>query len=204
MFRLNTAEAKAFAKKLEKIGKSTLGKATARTLTELATRANARQKINLDKRLIVRVTYTTKSLKMYPAGETKSIASQNSVVGSVSPYLEIHDKGGTIRGKRGRIPVPTSALRGADRRKKITPKMRMNALGDFGKKGGKFFKIGTGIYYRKSKRKIVRVRDISKRAYKIKGTRWHTDAARADATTSKISAIFARKARIIEQELGAK
>jgi hypothetical protein len=204
MFRLNTAEAKAFAKKLEKIGKSALGKATARTLTELATRANVRQKINLNKRLIVRTPYTEKSLKMYPASETKSIASQNSVVGSVSPYLEIHDKGGTIRGKRGRIPVPTSALRGSDRRKKISPKMRMNALGDFGKKGGKFFKIGTGIYYRKSKSKIVRVRDISKRAYKVKGTRWHTDASRADATMSKISAIFARKARIIEQELGAK
>jgi hypothetical protein len=204
MFKLNTDEAKAFAKKLEKMSTDALPKATARTLTELATMANGQQKKNLEKRMIVRTLYTEKSLKMYPASETKSIASQNAVVGSVSPYLPIQDRGGTVRGKKGNVPVPTDALRGEDRRKRITAKMRMNAMGDFGKKGGKFFKIGTGIYYRKSKRKIVRVRSASKRSIKIKGNHWHTDAVRKYANTSMISSIFARKAWAIVQELGAK
>jgi len=210
MFKLNTAEAKKFAKTLEKMGKSALGKATARTLTTMATMANAEQKKNLKARLIVRTPYTEKSLKMYPANESKPIERQNSVVGSVSPYLAGQDKGATVRPKGHRVAVPTNELRGPGRRKKIATRYRMNEIGDIVKsqKGrkfkGKFFIIKSSIYYRKSKNKLVRARGLTKRAYSYKGTHFHTDAIKKYAKTSTVSAIFARKAKLVLDELGAK
>lgn len=203
MFRM-TVDAKKYEAALKKMGENALRKATARTLNAIAFGANKAQAANVRARMIVRTPYTEKSMRMYKASESKPISSQNAVVGSVSPYLPVQDSGGTVRGKSGHMPVPTNALRGGDRKKRITAKMRMNQLGELGKRGGKFFRIGTGIYYRKTKRKIIRVRDISRKSYKLKATRWHTDAVQKYASVSTISAVYIREAKKIMAELGAK
>lgn len=206
MFRLTT-DAKKFERALEKMADGALGKATARTLNALARGANIQQKVNVRKQMIVRTQYTLNSMKVYNASETKPINRQNSVVGSTSPYLVQHEKGGMIRNRGSRIPVPTNAVRGRDRRQKIPTRYKMNRLGDIvegqKKKGvkGKYFRIDQGIFTRTGG-KLKRVRSLVP-SVKIKGTHWHTEAAKKYTNTSTISKIFVFEAGKIAKELGA-
>lgn len=199
MFRLTT-DAAAYEKALAKLSKDALPKVTARTLNAVSTAAAAQQKKNIHAKMIVRAKYTDNSLKHYKASEAKPIARQNAVVGSTSSYLPIHDSGGTIRAKKQRIAIPTNKLRGVNRRKKISPSMR---IGEQAKR--KFFVLGPaspvrvvkrpGLYYRKSKTKIVRVRDLSMKSFRLRGNRWHSDAVAKYAKAGIISAVFIREAK---------
>lgn len=214
MFRIDS-NAKQFQKQLEKIP-GALQKATARTLNAISTGAAGEQKKNVNKKMIVRTPYTTKSLRHYKASETKPIEKQNAIVGSVSPYLGIHEKGGTIKAKspieakdgksqqarKLAVPVPTSALRGADRRKRITAKMRLtkeNARQFFVLRPANPVRVlrTPGLFRRVNKKRIVKLRSLSKSSIRVRGNKWHTDAIKKYANEKMTSAVFIREAKKI-------
>jgi len=121
-------------------------KVVAATLTETAKAVTTRSERNLKRTMIIRTTYTPKSLKTYPASATKPLARQNAVSGTISPYLPIQDEGGKISAKKKRIAVPTNRVRGKDRKKKIPGKYRLNNAGAIQwerpyAKGAKFFAL---------------------------------------------------------------
>lgn len=194
MFRMTT-EATKFSLLLDHMGSEYLKKATARTLNAISTGAAGQQIKNVQTEMIVRTPYTLKSLKRLPASENRPISRQNAIVGSTSPYLTIHDDGGTIRAKNKKIPIPTNVLRGKDRRKRISPSMRIGA-------STRFFVLSPGpvlkapgIFIRKSKRKIVKVRDLSQSKIRIKPNHWHTEAVLKYSKYTLISSVFIREAK---------
>jgi hypothetical protein len=192
MFRLTT-DVKAFEHALAKMP-GALQKATARTLTGMARQAHAGQVTNIKNRFIVRAPYTLKSIRTYPAGESKPIARQNAITGTFSPYLAIHDDGGTIRAQNKKIPIPTNVLRGKDRRRKISPQFRMNRLGKLGGSGSRFFQLkGKGIFFRRG-RKLIKIRSTTISSYRVKAARWHSDAVRKAGTQKNANRIFMKVA----------
>lgn len=196
MFKMTT-EATGYAIFLGSLPGDELQKATARTLNAISLGAHAQQRKNLQSKLIVRAPYTMNSLKRYPASESKSIQKQNAIVGSTSPYLPIQDSGGIVRARSRRIPIPTNVLRGSDRRKRIAPSMRIGSNTRFFvlSPGAQGIVKAPGLYVRKSKKKIVKVRDLSQSQIRLKPTKWHTSAALKYAKFSVISGVFIREAK---------
>lgn len=196
-FRIFT-DAGDFERKLKRMSKEAFPKAVAATLTTLGRAAHNRSIRNIKQKMIVRNQYTERSMKFYKASPLKSFDRMNAVTGSISPYLPIQDTGGTVRGKGGRVPIPSNALRGPDRRKVIPARFRMRRLGRLGAPGSKFFVTGgsgrEAIYYRKNKTTAVRLRTL-KRSYRVPARRWHTDAVRAFSSRSLFEAAFNREAR---------
>lgn len=244
MFRV-TSEMRPFLKKINSIP-GALQKVTARTLTSLAAQANAGQVGNTKKRVKVRTTYTTNSMKTYRASESKPIARQNSVVGTISKYMAFQNDGGKTKSETGgRMPVPTDAVRGSDRLKNIPRNLQSRAMGKFGVAGNKFFilephgknplrksivlignvkrrrsnynkvaifgkSVGVGkkkngkraqkrapyslsmagVFWRKSKRRLIRVRNLKSSGYQVKGVHFHDDAVKRVWTEANVSSVF--------------
>lgn len=73
-------------------------------------------------------------------------------------------------------------------------------MGAIGTVGSKFFFMRSsggkkGIFYRKSKKKIVKVRDISRRSYRIKATRWHSEAVKKFGNKRVMGQVFVQEAK---------
>jgi len=176
-----TSDALAYARALEKMEKTALPKVTARTLNAISGGAMIQQGVNLRSSMIIRSKYTEKSLRHYKASETKPVARQNAVVGSVSPYLPIQNDGGKIRAKNKKIAIPTNKIRGADRKKKIPARYRISSMQPIGKTKffvlyptksdpGKIDSFGLGGVRKNGKRKIIygRKRGGKTVAYRLK------------------------------------
>lgn len=140
-----TSNSKEFMRDLHRIPKA-MQQVTAATLTQTAQAVTKRSERNLGRTMIVRTPFTTRSLRTYKASPGRPIDRQDSVSGTISDYLPVQDEGGKIKAKGRKIPIPTNRLRGADRKKKVSPKYRMNRSGDIQftrpyKKGAKFFAL---------------------------------------------------------------
>lgn len=201
-----TSNAREIAKALDKIP-GALQKATAATLTDVARAATIRSERNIRRGMIVRTPYTTKSLRMYKASESKPIARQNSVSGTVSEYLPIHDEGGKIKAKRKAIAVPTNRVRGKDRKKKIPSRYKIDSMGNraFILRPASPVKVlkRAGLFIRDGKKgKLRKVRDLGAKSYQLKAKRWHTEAVQKYGNWSYMAASFRRHALRVSKHLG--
>ncbi len=157
---------------------------------------------NIKSDLILRNQYTERSMILWKSKYKpgRSIDRISATTGSKSPYLPLQETGGVVRAKKSKIPVPTLAGRRGKWRKPIPPSLRMNRMGAIGTEGSKFFFMKSpggkkGIFYRKSKKKIVKVRDISRRSYRIKATRWHSEAVKKFGNKRIMGQLFVQEAK---------
>ena len=182
MFSITT-DVKSWTRKMNRVNKELLPQAIGATVNTACKGAHGRGLKTLQKDFTLRNKYTERSLKLYQNKYKpgRSIDRINAVTGSISPYLPIQETGGTIRAKNERLPIPTLAGRRGRWDRPIPPSLRMNRMGEIGTEGSKFFFMSSrggkkGIFYRRTKKKIEKVRDISKRFIRIKPTRWHSKA----------------------------
>lgn len=169
-----------------------LQKVTARTLTGLARQANGLQARNImDGRMTIRAPqFALKSLRVYPAGETRPIARQDAMVGTFSKYLPVTDQGGKVRPKSGRARlVPTQEARGGDDTRPVLRGFRIPRImpvtrrGQKGRPGGAFVIVRHGapaVYIRRGRKakSLIKVRHLSKGPSKVPAFHWHQSAIR--------------------------
>lgn len=168
---------------------------TAATLTETAQAVTRRSERNVRREMIVRAAYTTKSLITYKASAAKPIARQNAISGTKSDYLPIQDKGGVIHARKARIAVPTNAVRGADRKKRVPTRYRIgNMKGAFVLRPAAGTLERPGIFVRRGRR-LVKVRDLGSSSYKLKATLWHSEAVKKYGTYQYEAGVFRRQAQ---------
>ena len=138
-----------------------------------------------------------RSLRFSPAKVRSSGQIGYAQVGTVSLYLPVQEMGGNIRARRRAIAIPTKAARtGGVKTGVVAMRYRMHKIGKIGK-GGKFFFLPTrkpGLYTRKGKR-LIMIRDVSVRSFKLKPTRWHRDAVQKFGKRSILEALYLREAR---------
>lgn len=190
-----TSNSKQYLKELAKVEKG-LERCAARTLTATAQAVTTRSERNIRRDMIVRGTYTTKSLKTYKAGETKPLAKMNSVAGTISDYLPVHDKGGKVKARKKRIAVPTNKVRGKNRKRRVPTRYRLDKMsGAFilRQNGGKLKR--PGMFIRTGKKKIIKVRDLGASSYTLKARNWHTEAVKRYGNYAFMADEYARQAR---------
>jgi phage gpG-like protein len=201
MFKI-TSNSKQYLAALAKVPKA-MEKVTARTLSETARRARADAEANLKKEMIVRTQYTLRSVRFFKASESKPIARQNAVMGTVSDYLPVHDKGGVIRARKRKIAVPTNKIRGKDRKKKIPARYKLST-------GKPAFRLNparparalarAALFVREG-RGLVKLYDIEGRSYRVKGNRWHSSAVAKHGNYPAMAAVFKTEAERALAEL---
>lgn len=173
--------------------------ATAAMLNVISTGAASRQKGNVQREMIVRGPYTLKSLVHYKASASKPIDRQNAIVGTKSPYLPVHDKGGKVKAQKKRIAVPTNKVRGKDRKKRVAARYRLDKMaGAFilRPNGGRLKR--SAMFIREGKRgKLVKVRDLGAAAYTLKANQWHTEAIEKFGRKEMRRAVFVRESKRI-------
>jgi hypothetical protein len=170
---------------------------TAATLTDVAKAVTVRSERNIRHDMIVRTPYTTRSLKTYKASPSRPIARQDSVSGTASDYLPIQDTGGKVKARRKVIAVPTNAVRGADRKKKVPSKYRINNMPKaFVLHPSSPSKIlrRPALFLRRGKR-LIKVRDLGARDYQLKATRWHSEAVGKYGNYAYMGQVFAHNGR---------
>ncbi len=197
-----TSDIKSWTKKMNRVNKELLPQAIGATINTAAKGAHARGLKNIKKDLILRNPYTEKSLKLWQSKYKpgRSIDRINAVTGTISSYLPIQEEGGTVQAKSNRLPIPTLAGRRGRWDRPIPPSLRMNRMGEIGTEGSKFFFMSSrggkkGIFYRRTKKKIEKVRDISKRFIRIKPTRWHSKAVEYFSRPEVFGRIFIHHAK---------
>ncbi len=197
-----TTDVKSWTRKMNRVNKELLPKAMGNALNRACKAAHGRSIRNIKSDFTLRNQYTERSMKLqlskYKPG--RSIDRINATTGSKSSYLPIQETGGVIRARRQRIPVPTLAGRRGKWRKPIPPSLRMNRMGRIGMAGSKFFFMTSpggkkGIFIRRGKKKIVKVRDISRRSYRVRGTKWHSEAVKKYGNRRVIGQLFIQEAK---------
>jgi len=188
---------RAYQRALQKYTKDGLPKAQAATINAVAKAAHNRSLRNVRERFTLRNRYTERSIRFSEARVRSSGRVGYAVTGSKSPYLPLQEKGGTVRARRRRIAIPTKAARTSGlKTKPVARRYRMNQIGPIGR-GSKFFFLPTrkpGLYTRKGKR-LIMIRDISIRSYRLRPTRWHSEAVSKFSKRSVMNAIFMREAK---------
>lgn len=126
MFSIDDKDVKQLEADLKTFNARALPFATRNTLNSVAFTAMVKYRKEADKDLILRNAWTKKSIRYEKTG-TLNINKQESVVGSMAPYMETQEFGGTkqARGKHG-VALPTSYSTGegekARPRRKLPPK----------------------------------------------------------------------------------
>jgi hypothetical protein len=137
-----------------------------------------------------------RSIRFSPAKVRSSGAVGYSQTGSISPYLPTQEAGATIRARRRKIAIPTKAARTSGlKTKPVARRYRMNQIGRVGQ-GSKFFFLPLrkpGLFTRKGK-KLIMIRDISVRSYRLRPIHWHSDAVRK-ITRPLMEQVFVREAK---------
>lgn len=187
------------------LGKQVLPTVMADTLNGVAA-ANAKQmKKNVEKRMIVRTKFTTNSIRQDRHARGSNISRMFSRVGSVSPYLAIHDEGGIIKAERKKIPIPTLQARvSRSKQRRIARRYAMNRM-DIGESQsyGKFF-MGkprggnrrVGIYERHhNNKRLTMIRNIESEQVKIDPNHWFSDSLKKYGTSQFIQAQFKKHAK---------
>jgi hypothetical protein len=220
---VDTAQWRANVDKAVRLG---FPEAIADTLNTTATTAAVRALMNVKRDFTLRNQYTEGSLHIgkmgtryndmiWPADPARKIQSMNAVIGSKSPYLPLHDTGGTERAASGKaLAMPTVAGRGGDVKKAIPTYFRLRAMGAIGggkqgytasgrrRKGKGFFILGPGptlrepaIFFREvgtPGAPLMKIRLLGKKAQPVKATHWHTSAVRSVGTFAQMNATFER------------
>ena len=141
-----------------------------------------------------------RSMRLWTAHPKENLRRINAITGTVSTYLPLQEKGGTVRARRSRMAIPTKSARiGRSKSRPVASRFRMNRMGQVGR-GGKFFimrsKSGKlGIFTRRTKRKLVMVRDLSVRSFHLRAKNWHSDAVRKFNKKSLYMRVFIREAK---------
>ncbi len=122
MLIVDIRDLKRFEAELLLLAKRGLPYATRKTLDDLAWRARSEWQDQLAKTFTLRNQFTQRSI-LVDRAKGANIAQQQSVVGSVAPYMLTQEQGGVVAGKGGRSkPVPTTAARVGKSAKKLVSK----------------------------------------------------------------------------------
>ena len=148
----------------------------------------------IGEKFILRNKWTAGSIRVIKAKANRNISLIQSETGSVSPYMEKQEKGGTVTAKGSRLPIPTEKARVSESRgKPVSTKFRMNRLGKITKgRKAKFFIAKfrrEGIYTRKGKR-LVMIRNLEKSSVTIKAVHSLTEATNKEATERNFNRRF--------------
>jgi hypothetical protein len=187
---------RAYSAALKRMGRELFPKAMAETLNVAGKITTTRSERNVRERFTLRNTYTVRSIRFSPAKVRSSGAVGYSQTGSISPYLPTQEAGATIRARRRKIAIPTKAARTSGlKTKPVARRYRMNQIGRVGQ-GSKFFFLPLrkpGLFTRKGK-KLIMIRDISVRSYRLRPIHWHSDAVRK-ITRPLMEQVFVREAK---------
>lgn len=178
----------------------------ARTLNITAHAVDNKSRRNLQSSMILRNQYTERSLRVSDARVRKSGGTGYAEVGSISPYLPLQETGGVRRPVRGsRVPVPTRTARGGDWRQPVLRRFALKpsaAIGRPGRPGGKMFILRPGptlqkpaIFARPTRRRLVKVRLLHERSYRVRPTRWHSAAVKQFGNQRVMMQVFNREAK---------
>lgn len=186
---------------LEFMNREALARAVAHSLNATADAVRSAAVVNVKKALTVRVPYTLKSIVQDRSARGNIAAKMFARVGSRSPYLPIHDEGGTIDAKERRIPIPVLSARGGALSAPILQKYRMNVLGVLkgnkqffaGKPKGDRFKL-LGIYERRGKT-LLPIRHLEASRVQVPRTNWWTEANAKYGTARVVQARFNEQAK---------
>jgi hypothetical protein len=120
---------KQFERDLEALHKRGLPQATRQAVNDLAWKARAEWQEELKESFTLRNQFTGRSIRVEPARSSK-ITDQQSVVGSVAPYMLTQEEGGVLTGKGGASkPVPTTAARiGKSEQRLVSRPNRMQSI----------------------------------------------------------------------------
>ncbi|HET6499083.1 MAG TPA: hypothetical protein VFH17_08545 [Coriobacteriia bacterium] len=200
----------AWRRQLDRAAKDALPRARVATVNALARASLSGQRRELAK-MTLRNRYTEGSLRISLAKVRSSGAAGNAIIGTVSPYLPLQERGGIRRPVRGRlVPVPTRGARGGNwrapvpRRLALGPQVRFGETKRSGKKGRSrarsFFVLVSGprmrrpgVFLREGRR-LLKIRTLMPR-YHVEATRWHTGPVRKYATHSLAAQVFIREAK---------
>lgn len=188
---------RAYQSALKRLSRDLFPRAMADTLNSVGKAVHNRSIRNARGRFTLRNTYTVRSIRFSPAKVRSSGKVGYSQTGSISPYLPMQETGATVRARRRRIPIPTRAARTSGlKTKPVARRYRMNQIGRIGR-GSKFFFIPLrkpGLFTRKGRR-LIMIRDVSVRSYRLRPTHWHTDAVRKFGKRSVMEQVFVREAK---------
>jgi len=190
---------KSYRRRLEKMADEALPKTIAATINVVAEAAHSRSRRNLRTDFKIRNQWTERSLRYWKANPKTRIEKINAVTGSVSPYLPVQEKGGTVKAKKKAIPIATKAARGGMKDRVVLKRFRLGSMGSLKKrKGGKFFVANfsrkKGIFTRQRK-KLIMVQDLSFKSYRVRATRWHSRAVAAFGSSKMFQTAFVREAK---------
>lgn len=192
-----TSNSKEFMRDLHRIPKA-MQEVTAATLTQTAQAVTKRSERNLGRTMIVRTSFTPRSLKTYKASPGRPIDRQDSVAGTISDYLPIQDQGGKIKARRRVLAVPTNRVRGSDRKRRVTQKYRLDSMPRaFVLRPSSPTKIlkRPALFIRTGKKgKLEKVRDLGARDYTLKARLWHTEAVNKYGNWEYMAQVFRREA----------
>lgn len=107
MFQLNDQDIKKMEKRLQRMSASAIPFATKATLNSMAFGARKEAQNIIQQRMTLRNKFTVSSVRVDQARGT-SIPAQKSVVGSIAPYMDEQEFGGTKNRKSGKsVGIPT-------------------------------------------------------------------------------------------------
>jgi hypothetical protein len=198
------ADTKIYVDKLRRLGGTALPDAIADALNEPARLIAIHAKANVKKKVIVRRTYTTNSVRQFGVARGKNIRRMYSLVGSNSDYLWKQDKGMRVKAKKKKIPIPIPNARGGNMNRSILKRYAMNQIGNLDGKGGRYFagrargmNRPVGIYERThGNRKLKMLRNLESSSVKIPATNWYTEAFRRYGTEKIMADAFIRSAKL--------
>ena len=132
-------------------------------------------------RMTVRQKSTINKVIVNKASLRSPIARMEARAGTILPYMERQEVGGTIRASRRKIAIPTDKSRiGDDRGRKIRRNLKLNTMGQLrrgGTKGKPFFANlnRKGIYIRRGRR-LLMLRSLEKTSVTIRASHWLSDS----------------------------
>ena len=196
-----TFETEALKRQLQRYNKDALPKAVAAALNAVGGAAHRQAERNVRTRFTIRNKFTMRSLRLFSANPKPDIKRINAITGTISPYLPLQETGGTVRARRKAIAIPTKNARiSRSKARPVASRFRMNRMGQVAR-GNKFFMMRSksgklGIFTRRTKRKLVMVRDLSVRSFHLRAKNWHSDAVRKFNRRSLYMSAFIRQAKI--------
>ncbi len=208
---------------MNRVCKELLPKAQVATINRVAGVVHSRSIRNVKSMFTIRNVYTERSIRFSPAKVRSSGVAGYAITGSISPYLDIQEKGGTVRAKRKYIVGPTEFSRGGSHGSPIKRKYRLPKMGSIAtRKGGgrmqpagaKFFILRPGrkssgynvraksryrlrqsAIFTRDRGKLIKVRYLRKKSYRLKATHWHTEAVKKYGNKRVMGQVFVQEAK---------
>ena len=206
LFRTKT-DAQKWQKSMDKLLGEYAPLAISETLTEIAQDVQFRSIVNMKGMFLKVGKYSANSLRTWKASPMRNIARIRAVTGSISPYLDLQDSGGTARPQQGKLmPTPSKASRGGSLANPILPRFRVSKMGDLKNRSAdnKFFLLGSGqknrpwlIVRRYAKGRLVWLRALDRTEVRLKPHAWHRKAVQQKATQKAMMGLFLRNMKAL-------